>query len=221
MRVLRVLYSNSMAKLVLVRHGKSEWNKTGQWTGWTDVGLVEEGLEEARRAGAAITDIHFDVVHVSTLKRTYETWREIQTVIGRKDLIPVVGDALKERSYGIHTGKNKWQVKEEIGDEMFHKIRRSWDFPIPGGETMKDVHDRAVPYYESHILPELKAGKSVLIVGHGNTLRALVKYLEKLGDDGVSELEFGTGEVYVYDIDTTGNVIDKEIRAANTNRGKV
>lgn len=210
-----------MAKLILVRHGKSEWNKTGQWTGWTDVGLVEEGLEEARRAGEAIRDITVDAVHISTLKRTNETWKEIQQVIGRQDLEPKVGDALKERSYGIHTGKNKWQVKEQVGEEEFHKIRRSWNYPIPEGETMKDVHDRAVPYYESHILPELKAGKNALVVGHGNTLRALVKYLEKMDNEGVSDLEFGTGEVYVYDVDASGTITGKEIRAANANRGGV
>jgi 2,3-bisphosphoglycerate-dependent phosphoglycerate mutase len=210
-----------MAKLVLVRHGKSEWNKTGQWTGWTDVGLVEEGLEEARRAGESIKNIHIDAVHVSNLRRTHETWKEIQDVIGRQDLTAVVGEPLKERSYGIHTGKNKWEVKEQIGDEEFHKIRRSWNFPIPGGETMKDVHDRAVPYYETHILPELKAGKNVLIVGHGNTLRALVKYLEKMDEGGVSDLEFGTGEAWIYNVDADGALEGKEVRATNENRGKV
>ena len=207
-----------MAKLILVRHGKSEWNKLGKWTGWTDVGLAEEGMEEARRAGEAISDIKVDVVHISTLKRTHETWKEIQAESGRADLIPVVADALKERSYGVHTGKNKWQVKEEVGDEMFQKIRRSWDYPIPQGETMKDVHDRAVPYYESSILPELIAGKNVLVIGHGNTFRALVKYLERLSEDAISELEFGTGEVYIYDVDTTGRIVGKEIRAANQNK---
>ena len=210
-----------MAYLILVRHGKSEWNKLGKWTGWTDVGLIEEGLEEARQAGEAIKDISIDTVHVSTLKRTHETWREIQRVIGREDIVPKVSDALKERSYGIYTGKNKWEVKEEVGDEQFQKIRRGWDVPIPEGETMKDVHDRAVPYYEKHILPELKTGKNVLIVGHGNTLRALVKYLERMDDNGVSDLEFGLGEVYCYEVDRAGEIVGKDIRAKNEAKGKV
>jgi len=210
-----------MAYLILVRHGKSEWNKLGKWTGWTDVGLIEEGLEEARQAGEAIKDISIDTVHVSTLKRTHETWREIQRVIGREDIVPKVSDALKERSYGIYTGKNKWEVKEEVGDEQFQKIRRGWDVPIPEGETMKDVHDRAVPYYEKHILPELKTGKNVLIVGHGNTLRALVKYLERMDDNGVSDLEFGLGEVYCYEVDSAGEIVGKDIRAKNEAKGKV
>ena len=210
-----------MAHLILVRHGKSEWNKSGLWTGWTDIGLVEEGLEEARRAGEAIKDLHIDTVHVSDLKRTHETWREMQHVLGLHDLAPRVHTALKERSYGVYTGKNKWQVKDEVGEEEFKKIRRSWNHPIPEGETMKDVHDRAVPYYEKHILPELKQGKNVLIVGHGNTLRALVKYLEKMGEEGVSDLEFGTGEAYIYKVDEKGEVVGKEIRAANPDKLKV
>ena len=210
-----------MAKLILVRHGKSEWNKLGLWTGRTDVGLIEEGLADARRAGESIKDIRIDTVYVSTLKRTHETWKEIQTVIGKPKLVPKVADALNERSYGIHTGKNKWDVKKEVGDEMFQKIRRSWDYPIPEGETMKDVHDRAAPYYEKHILPELRAAKNVLIVGHGNTLRALVKYLETMPDDGVSDLEFGLGEVYVYDVDAAGAIVGKSVQASNPERGKV
>ncbi len=210
-----------MAKLILVRHGKSEWNKLGKWTGWTDVGLVEEGLEEARRAGEAIRDFHIDTVHVSDLKRTHETWKEIQNVLDRHDLQAKAHPALKERSYGIHTGKNKWDVKKEVGDEEFQRIRRGWNHSIPEGETMKDVHDRAVPYYEKHILPELRAGKNVLIVGHGNTLRAMVKYFEGLDEEGVSDLEFGLGEVYVYDVDANGTIVGKEIRAGNPDKGKI
>lgn len=210
-----------MALLILVRHGKSAWNATGQWTGWTDIGLVEEGLEEARRAGEAIKDIRIDTVHLSTLKRTHETWREMQSVLGRHDITPKAHEALKERSYGIHTGKNKWDVKKEIGEEAFQKLRRGWNVPIPEGETMKDVHDRAVPYYKKRILPELKEGKNVLIVGHGNTLRALIKFLEEMSDDGVSDLEFGTGEVYIYDVSSDGKIVGKKILAANLEKGRV
>ena len=204
-----------MAYLVLVRHGKSEWNKLGKWTGWTDVGLAEEGLAEARRSAEAIKDLKIDHVHVSTLKRTHETFAEMRGVLDLPEVTPKAHKALDERSYGIYTGKNKWQVKDEIGEEEFKKIRRSWDHPIPEGETMKDVHDRAVPYYKSHILPELIRGENVLVVGHGNTFRALVKFLEGMNDDGVSDLEFGTGEVYIYNVDNEGNLKGKEIRASN------
>ncbi len=209
-----------MAYLILVRHGVSEWNKLGKWTGWTDVSLAEEGIEEARRAGGAIKDLRIDSVHVSTLKRAHETWHEIKTTLGLPHE-PKRHAALNERHYGIHTGKNKWEVKKELGDEEFQKIRRSWDHPIPEGETMKDVHDRVVPYYKDHILPELCAGKNVLVVGHGNNLRALVKYLEDMSEEGVSTLEFGTGEVFCYEIDTKGIVLSKTVRATNPEKLKI
>ena len=209
-----------MAFLILVRHGKSEWNKQGLWTGWTDVSLAEEGIEEARQAGLAIKDLHIDTVHVSTLKRAQETWHEIKNVLGLAHE-PKHHPALNERNYGIHTGKNKWDVKKEVGDEEFQRIRRHWDHPIREGETMKDVHDRVVPYFVSHILPELLQGQNALVVGHGNNLRALVKHLEQLSDDGISDLEYGTGEVYCYQFDTEGTIVHKEIRAANEGKGKV
>ncbi len=204
-----------MARLILVRHGKSEWNKLGLWTGQTDVSLVEEGIMEARQAGEIIRDVHIDTVHVSTLKRAHETFVEIKNALGKEHLQPKRHAALNERDYGVHTGKNKWEVKKEVGDEEFQRIRRSWDHPIQHGETMKDVHDRVVPYYQSHILPELIEGKNVLVVGHGNNLRALVKYLEKMNDEGVSDLEYGTGEVYIYDVAPDGSITGKEIRAQN------
>jgi len=209
-----------MAYLILVRHGVSEWNKLGKWTGQTDVNLAEEGFEEARRAGEAIKDIRVDSVHVSMLKRAHETWHEIKTTLGLTHE-PKRDAALNERSYGVHTGKNKWEVKKEIGDEEFQRIRRSWDHPVEGGETMKDVYNRIVPYYTGNILPELTAGKNVLVVAHGNSLRALVKYLEKLSDEAVSTLEFGTGEVFCYEIDGEGIVTGKTIRATNPEKHKV
>ena len=212
--------NNSFSRLILVRHGKSEWNKLGLWTGWTDVSLAEEGIEEARQAGLMIKDFRIDSVYVSTLKRAHETWHEIKNVLNLKHE-PKRHAALNERHYGIHTGKNKWEVKKAVGDEEFQRIRRHWNHPIAEGETMKDVHDRVVPYFKNHILPELLEGKNVLVVGHGNNLRALVKHLENLSDDGVSDLEYGTGEVYCYTFDRAGTITEKEIRAVNPNRRKV
>lgn len=204
-----------MARLLLVRHGKSEWNALGKWTGWTDVDLSEEGLAEARKSAEAIKDIRIDRVFVSELKRTTETYDEMKCVLGCEDLAPKKDGALNERDYGIHTGKNKWEVKEEIGEEAFQRLRRAWDEPVEGGETMKAVYERIVPYYEREILPDLKAGKNVLVVAHGNSLRALVKYLEGLTNEELASLEFGTGEVFCYDINEEGKVTGKEIRAGN------
>lgn len=210
-----------MPHLILVRHGKSEWNHLGLWTGQTDVDLVEEGREEARKAGEALTDIEIHSAHVSALKRAQQTLDEIKTTLGHNDLPVNSHHALNERHYGIHTGKNKWQVKEEIGDEAFHQIRRGWDAPVPEGETLKDVHARVVPYYEENIKKELAEGKNVLVVAHGNSLRALAKHLEDLDEAQVCDLEIGTGEVHCYKFDDQGKFIEKDIRSTNDNKLKV
>jgi 2,3-bisphosphoglycerate-dependent phosphoglycerate mutase len=204
-----------MAYLVLVRHGKSEWNKLGKWTGRTDVGLVQEGIEEARRAAGAIRDIPIDCAFISSLRRTKETFAEICGVLGAQDVEATVSPSLNERDYGAYTGKNKWDVKEEIGEESFQKLRRGWDVPIPEGESLKDVSARVVPYYREHILPEIAAGKNVLVVAHGNSLRALVKYLEDIPDDKIADIEIGTGEVHCYEMDAEGNIVSKTVRATN------
>ncbi|HZR99729.1 MAG TPA: 2,3-diphosphoglycerate-dependent phosphoglycerate mutase [Chloroflexota bacterium] len=210
-----------MAYLVLVRHGESEWNTLGLWTGWRDVALTEKGHAEARQAADALRGIKFDVAYTSKLKRARQTLDDITAALGEPDL-PVVEDAaLNERDYGDLTAKNKWEVQKEYGDEQFLKWRRSWDYPVPGGETLKDVYARVAPYYDEHILPELKAGKNVIVAAHGNSLRALVKHLEDIPDNEIPGLEIGTGEVYVYEVDPSGKITSKAIRAANPNRGKV
>jgi 2,3-bisphosphoglycerate-dependent phosphoglycerate mutase len=209
-----------MAYLVLVRHGKSEWNKLGQWTGLTDVPLVHEGVLEAQSAAEAIRDIDIHTVHTSVLTRAKQTFDEIKKKLGL-NLEPQAYEALNERDYGIYTGKNKWQVKEEIGEKEFQKLRRGWDTPVPEGESLKDVHARVVPHYEREIHPHLLAGRNILIVAHGNSLRALVKHLEDIADEKISDLEIGTGEVYCYEFDKDGTIIGKEIRAVNADKGQV
>jgi 2,3-bisphosphoglycerate-dependent phosphoglycerate mutase len=147
------------------------------------------------------------------LKRAQDTLSEVLTELDQTEIEAKQSAALNERDYGDLTGKNKWQVRDEHGEEKFMKWRRSWDYPVPGGETLKDVHDRAVPYYEEHILTDLKAGKNVIVSSHGNTLRALVKHLEDIDPDEVPGLEIGTGEVYLYEIEPeTGRIIAKEIK---------
>lgn len=210
-----------MAKLILVRHGISDWNKRGLWTGLTDIGLAPEGVEEGVRAGAALRDLPIDIVIVTPLKRTTQTFEAIQTVLGRKNLTVLTAPAMNERDYGIYTGKNKWEIEKEVGTERFQAIRRGWDEPVPGGETLKDVSARVVPYYESTILPMLKEGKHVLIVGHGNAFRALIRHLEGLREEAVTKVEVGTGEIYVYEISPEGKVLGKEILAKNERAGKV
>lgn len=204
-----------MAKLILVRHGKSEWNKTGQWTGWTDVDLAEEGILEADKTAEALKDIDIHVAHVSELKRAQQTLDVIQKKL-KTDIPTQRSAALNERHYGIYTGKNKWQVKEEIGDEKFHELRRGWDVKIPEGESLKEVYERVIPYFENTIKPELAAGKNVLVVAHGNSLRALVKHIEKISDAAVCDIELGTGEAHCYAF-KNGTLEGKEVRAQHKN----
>lgn len=209
-----------MSYLVLVRHGLSEYNKLGIWAGWEDPDLAPEGVEQAQKTGQELSDIHFDFAYSSDLKRATHTLDVIKTQINQE--VPTTIDkALRERNYGDYTHKNKWQVKEEVGEEEFQKLRRSWDYPPPNGESLKMVYDRIVPYYESEILPKLKTGKNVLVSSSGNALRALVKHLENIPDDQVMNLEIGTGEAYVYQIDENGKILSKEIRGENPNKGKV
>jgi len=173
--------------------------------------LSQKGLEEARQAGQLLKDIKFYLAYTSSLIRAKQTLEEIEKVLGI-NLATFENSALNERDYGNYTGKNKWEIKKELGEEGFKKLRRGWDVPIPNGETLKDVYNRTVPYYESEILPKLKDGKNVLVSAHGNSLRALVKYLDGLSDSDVENLEIATGEVIIYQIDENGKVVSKEIR---------
>jgi 2,3-bisphosphoglycerate-dependent phosphoglycerate mutase len=201
-----------MAYLVLVRHGESEYNAKSWWTGWADPSLTEKGREQARLAAEKLKDIHFDYAYTSVLKRAKETWEEIQKIIGQEDVPMTEDKALNERDYGDMTGKNKWEVKEQVGEEEFMKIRRAWDYPPPNGESLQMVHSRVIPYYESEILPKLKMGKNIIIAAHGNSLRALIKDLDHVSDIDIPNLEMATGGVYVYNIDESGNVVNKEVR---------
>lgn len=201
-----------MAYLVLVRHGESEWNAKGLWTGWTDIALSEKGRVEAQSAGEKLKDIHFDIAYVSVLKRAQQTWDEIKKIIGQENLQTIADKSLNERDYGDLTGKNKWEIKKEVGDEEFMRLRRSWDYPPPNGESLKMVYERVLPYYEKEILPKLKEGKNVIVSAHGNSLRALIKHLDNISDADIPNLEMATGGVYVYQMDPTGKVTDKQIR---------
>lgn len=203
-----------MAYLVLVRHGESEWNAKGLWTGWTDIGLSDKGFAEARKAGELLKDIHFDLAYTSVLGRAKQTWEQIKTVLDQENVPTVEDKALNERDYGDMTGKNKWEIKEQVGDEEFQKLRRSWDYPPPHGESLKMVYERVIPYYEQEILPKLKEGKNVIIAAHGNSLRALIKYLDHISDADIPNLEMATGGVYVYQINENGTITDKEIRTS-------
>lgn len=203
-----------MAYLVLVRHGQSEWNALGLWTGQTEVHLTEQGRTEARKGAEHLRDISLHKAYTSKHIRAHQTLDEIKKALKHTALETVAHEALNERDYGDYTGKNKWDIKEQIGEEDFQKLRRSWDHPVPNGETLKDVYARMIPYYEEHIIKDLKAGKNIIVSAHGNSLRALMKYLEKVADGNVHEVEIGTGEVIAYEISEDGKIISKQIRTS-------
>lgn len=202
--------------LIISRHAESEWNVLGKWTGLTDVNLTEKGRDEAKKIGEVLADIQFDAVYTSEQKRTHQTLWGILEGAGHADVPHHVSGAINERDYGDLTGKNKWEVKDEIGDEAFTGIRRGWDYPVPGGETLKDVHARVVPFFEAEILPRLQHGENILLVAHGNSIRALIKHLEDIHEDEIANVEMEFGQVLLYHIAPEGHVQHKAIRKIDT-----
>lgn len=204
---------NKMGKLVLIRHHESEWNKLGKWTGITDVHLTPYGFEESEEMGKKIEDICFDCAFASMQVRSIETLASILTVCRADPKLPVEhAAALNERDYGDYTGKNKWEMEKILGEEKFNELRRGWDYPVPNGETLKMVYERAVPFFLEKILPLLRAGKNVLVVSHGNTIRTLIKYIENVSDAGVAQVEMPFGGILIYDLDADGHILRKELR---------
>jgi 2,3-bisphosphoglycerate-dependent phosphoglycerate mutase len=185
------------------------------WTGRVDVSLAPEGIGEAKAAGSAIADIFIHVAHTSLLKRAKETLSHAMELLHHPIDTITHHEALNERDYGDYTGKNKWEVKELVGEEHFNNIRRGWNVAVPNGETLQDVYNRVVPYYQDSVVPDLIVGKNVLVVAHGNSLRALVKHLENIHDDDIAHVEIGTGEVHVYELDGSLAIKDKNIRSLN------
>lgn len=210
-----------MAYLVLVRHGLTEYNEKGLWTGWADPPLTPEGLKEATYDGQHLRDIQFDYAYTAVFHRAKETLNAIKIAIGQTHIPSIENAALNERNYGDYTGKNKWDIEKMLGKVEFHKLRRGWNHPIPNGESLKQVYEREIPYFEAQIIPQLKQGKNIIIVSSGNALRALVKYLENLSDEQIADIEIGVGEAYVYILDEAGHTISKEIRAKNPMTGRI
>lgn len=206
-----------MVYLLLVRHGISEYNAKGLWTGWDDPNLTPDGKKDAAAAAETIKDIPLQHGFTSPLIRHKETLEIIKHTLLRDDLQVTISEALKERNYGIYTGKNKWQIKKELGDVEFQKLRRGWDYPIQDGESLRQVYYRAIPYFEHTIFPELLDGKNIIISSSGNVLRSLVKYLEHISDDAIMKVEIAPGEVYVYTLDEQGKILNKEIRNQHEN----
>ena len=205
-----------MAWLCLLRHGQSQWNLENRFTGWVDVTLTEAGRDEARAAAEQLKaqGIRFDVAYTSVLSRAIDTLDIVLNTLGQRDL-PVVRDqALNERMYGDLQGLNKAETAAKFGDEQVHIWRRSYDVPPPNGESLKDTQERALPYFTAKIEPDLRSGQDVLVVAHGNSLRAIVMAIEGLTPAQILEVELPTGEPWLYKLDADLNVSEKrELKA--------
>ncbi len=204
-----------MSLLVLVRHGQSEWNAKNLFTGWRDPDLTEQGIAEAKAAGAALAarNIQFDIAFTSGLARAQKTCRLVLDGLAAAPP-PIISDqALNERDYGDLAGLNKDAARKKWGEDQVHIWRRSYDSPPPGGESLKDTADRVLPYFNDVIMPRMKQGETILIAAHGNSLRALVMVLDGLSPSEIVNVNIGTGEPYIYDMDAQGQVIHKEIIA--------
>ena len=197
--------------LILVRHGQSEWNLKNLFTGWRNPNLTEQGEGEARATGKALKAGHFkpDLFYTSALRRAQHTLDLILEEMGILNVTITRNTALNERDYGDLSGLNKDDARAKWGEEQVHIWRRSFDVPPPGGESLKDTAERTLPYYEAEILPHLKAGKTVLIAAHGNSLRALVMAIEDLTPDEILAREIGTGEPTVYKIGPDGKLVER------------
>ena len=217
-----------MIKLVLLRHGESEWNLANKFTGWKDVDLTETGIQQATSAGHLLKDagFEFDLAYTSVLKRAIKTLNLTLDVMDQLWLPVQRTWRLNERHYGALQGLNKAETAAKYGDEQVHIWRRSYDTPpphlewdderniandrryadltreqIPLGECLKDTVERVLPYWHEHIVPQLKANKKIIIAAHGNSLRSLVKYLDDVSADEILKLNIPTGVPLVYELD--------------------
>jgi 2,3-bisphosphoglycerate-dependent phosphoglycerate mutase len=204
--------------LVIVRHQESEWNKKGLWTGSRDINLTPYGFEKSKELGLKVHDIPFDNAFASMQVRSIETLSCMLDVDCEYNVPTEHSAYLNERDYGDYTGKNKWDMEKNLGEEEFDKIRRGWNVPIPNGETLKMVYERVVPFYLEKILPLLRIGKNVLVVSHGNAIRALMKYIEKISDEDIASVEMIFGGILIYEVDKYGCMIHKEVRSIESSK---
>ena len=202
--------------LVLVRHGQSDWNLKNLFTGWRDVGLTEKGVAEARAAGKKLKaqGLHFDVAFTSVLSRAQRTLDLVLEEMGETDITVFKDQALNERDYGDLSGLNKDDARKKWGEEQVHVWRRSYDVAPPGGESLRDTAARVLPYYIQEILPRVLRGDNVIVVAHGNSLRALVMVLERLSPTEIVGREIATGVPLIYRLNADSTVAQKAELAA-------
>jgi 2,3-bisphosphoglycerate-dependent phosphoglycerate mutase len=200
--------SLSTGTLILVRHGQSQWNIENRFTGWIDIPLARAGEDEARRAGELLKGYRFDHGFTSALKRAQDTMKIILEVIRQPDLPVKKDQALNERFYGDLQGLNKDETAQKFGAEQVHLWRRSYEVAPPGGESLKDTAARVLPYYTTYIEPRVLHGENILVVAHGNSLRALVMTLENISPQDIPNLNIPTGVPLRYVIDSDGKLLE-------------
>ncbi len=198
-------------KLILVRHGLSVYNDQNRFTGWKDVELNEQGINEAKQAVSLLEEINFDMAFTSKLKRASDTLSLI--LKGIEQDIPIEKDlALNERDYGDLVGQNKAEASKKFGDEQVQIWRRSYDIPPPGGESLKDTADRVIPYLNKKILPEVYSGKNIIVSAHGNSIRAIVMALKEFTPEEILKTEIGWCEPWIFEFENE-KLINLEIKA--------
>jgi 2,3-bisphosphoglycerate-dependent phosphoglycerate mutase len=190
-----------MASLIIIRHGESVWNLENRFTGETDIDLSPHGIEEAHRAGKLIKDYSFDKAYTSVLIRAIHTLDIVLEETGHKDVPVYRSAALNERNYGSLQGLNKKETEDKYGAEQVMLWRRSFTVRPPDGESLEDTYNRTIPYYKNFIAPELIVGKNILIVAHGNSLRALMMFLEGITEEEISKVNLPTGAPRYYQFD--------------------
>ncbi len=207
----KVRISQSSGQLVIVRHTESEWNAIGKWTGVTDVHITHKGRDDAINLGKELVDIPFNYAYTSQQIRTIETLENIMNGSGKVDLAHEPAKALNERDYGVYTGMNKDEIKEYIGDAAFDELRRSWDSPVEGGESLEQVYQRVLPFYLRIILPRLRHNQNILVVAHGNSIRSLIKYIENISDAEIGSQDMLQNQALIYQVDANGRSKNKQI----------
>jgi 2,3-bisphosphoglycerate-dependent phosphoglycerate mutase len=208
-------------RLILVRHSESTDNAKGHWSGIRNVSLTKKGREDAYKFGEVLRDQKFNVIYVSQLKRSRQTLDSLLKGYGKTKAKVKKTGAIDERDYGKLAGMDKWKVRAAIGLHAWTDIRRGWNVPVPDGETLKDVYERVVPWYKEIIVPQLSKDKDVMIVAHGNSIRALRKYIERITDEGIRYIEMVLDKVYIYDVTPTGHakrLIIRKIKTKITHR---
>ncbi len=225
-----------MGRLTLIRHGESIWNLQNRFTGWVDVSLSRNGVKEAERAARLLQDFHFDLAFSSALLRAQDTLYEIlkanrhcyqylrihetgrewyehftPTEGDRRELKVYLSEKLNERYYGDLQGLNKDWARQHFGAEQVQRWRRSYDERPPNGESLKMTAERALPYFDSHVVPQLAEGRSVLVSAHGNSLRAIVMHLEGIPPERIEQCEIPTGTPFVYQLDPELHIRQKQV----------